>query len=65
MPKMMMTEEVAYNCFWNISIQDTMSSKAIRMLNSAFVEIAFRADAPKNNVTMSPSNKYITTMETP
>ena len=34
----------------------TMSSRAKKMLNSAFVDSALSADAPKSSVTTSPSS---------
>ena len=43
----------------------TMSSRAKKILNHAFVDSAFRALAPKSRVTSSPRNTYITMMLSP
>ena len=44
---------------------NTSSSKQKKMLNTALVDKAFRALAPKSIVTTSPSKTYITTIDTP
>ena len=44
---------------------NTTKSKQKKILNTAFVAKAFRALAPKSNVTAKPSNTYITTMLNP
>ena len=43
----------------------TMSSRANKILNHAFVDSAFRALAPKSRVTSSPRNTYMTMMLSP
>ena len=43
----------------------TMRSRQKKMLNTALVDNALSALAPKSNVTASPSTTYITTIDTP
>ena len=43
----------------------TTRSRKKNMLNTAFVDSAFRADAPKRSVTARPSTRYMTMIDSP
>ena len=77
----MLSKPLVFSDFWSILLlhdegrviskapkndaANTMSNSQKKMLNTALVESAFKALAPKSIVTTRPNTTYITTMEIP